>query len=104
MDRDQSYEGLGCCACEEKEMVGVSSGLTCADKKNIFTRREEEVLEKIREASRRASAIKDEISRADERGRQAALLELEQLRQLRAELEGERLAASEERMRMLGHL
>ncbi len=84
-------------------MDGTFIGLTCADKKNIFTRREQEVLEKIREASRRAETIKSEISRADEPGRQAALLELEQLRHLRAELEVERLAASEERMRMLGH-
>jgi hypothetical protein len=78
-------------------------GLTCADKKNIFTRREQEVLEKIRQASLRASALKDEIGRSDEHGRQAALQELERLRRLRTELEQERLAASEERMRMLGH-
>ncbi len=103
MNKDQSDEGLGCCACEE-ETIGPSTGLTCADKKNIFTRREQEVLGKIREASRRASALKDEISRTDDRGRQAALLELERLRQLRAELEQERLAASEERMHLLGHL
>lgn len=81
-----------------------ATGLTCADKKNIFTRREQEVLERIREASLRAVALKDEISRADERGREAALLELERLRLLRAELEQERVAASDERMRLLGHL
>ncbi len=104
MNKDQSDEGLGCCACEEKNEIGDVIGLTCADKKNIFTRREQEVLDKIRDASSRANAVKDEISRADERRRQEALLELEQLRQLRQELEGERLAASEERMRMLGHL
>jgi hypothetical protein len=81
-----------------------ATGLTCADKKNIFTRREQEVLDRIREASRRASALKDEIKRSDAKGREEALLELEQLRQTRAELEKERLAASEERMRLLGHL
>ena len=98
-----SVENLGCCACEDKS-AGFAAGLTCEDKKNIFTRREQEVLEKIRQASLRASALKDEIRRSDEQGREAALQELERLRLLRAELEQERLAASEERMRMLGHL
>jgi hypothetical protein len=81
-----------------------AAGLTCADKKNIFTRREQEVLGRIREASLRASVLKDEMRRTDERGREAAMLELERLRLIRAELEKERLAASEERMRLLGHL
>lgn len=103
MKKDRSDEGLGCCACDDK-FVEPASGLTCADKKNIFTRREEEVLGKIREASLRASALKDEISRTDGHGREAALRELERLRRVRAELEKERLAASEERMRLLGHL
>lgn len=103
MKKDQFDEGLGCCACEEKA-IEPSSGLTCADKKNIFTRREHEVLDKIREASLRANVLKGKISRMDEPGREAALLELEHLRLTRAELEKERLAASEERMRLLGHL
>ena len=95
-------ESLGCCSCDDKT-AGLSPGLTCADKMNIFTRREQEVLEKIRQASLRASALKKEIRRTDGRGKEAAE-ELERLRRLRAELEQERLAASEERMRMLGHL
>ncbi len=103
MNKDYSGEGLGCCACEDKT-AEFATGLTCADKKNIFTKREQEVLDKIREVSLRAGALKAEISRAGERGRQEGLLELERLRQFRAELEKERLAASEERMRMLGHL
>ncbi|MGO9019321.1 MAG: hypothetical protein ACLQVJ_13335 [Syntrophobacteraceae bacterium] len=102
MKKDQFDEGSGCCSCDEKTIT--PAGLTCADKKDIFTRREQDVLNKIREASLRASALRDEISRADERGREAALLELERLRLIRAELEQERVAASEERMRMLGHL
>ncbi|SPF32399.1 conserved hypothetical protein [Syntrophobacter sp. SbD1] len=93
----------GCCACEDKTLEA-ATGLTCADKKNIFTRREQEVLGKIREASRLAGALKDEIRQTDERRREAALLELGHLRQIRGELEQERLAAAEERMRMLGHL
>ena len=103
MNNYPSDGDLGCCACDEKYMEP-AAGLTCADKKNIFTRREQEVLDKIRQASLRAGALKEEIRRMDEHGREAALQELESLRRLRAELEQERLAASEERMRMLGHL
>ena len=103
MKNDPFDEGPGCCACEENTIES-STGLTCADKKNIFTKREQVVLDKIREVSRRAVALKAEISRADEPGRQAGSLELERLRLFRAELEKERLAASEERMRLLGHL
>ena len=102
MENDRSQEGLGCCACEDKPMG--TAGLTCADKKNILTRREQEVLDRIREASLRASALKEEIRLTDERRRETALQELERLRLLRAELEQERIAASDERMRMLGHL
>lgn len=103
MKNNEAEEGLGCCACDEKSMEP-AAGLTCADKKNIFTRREQEILDRIREASVRASELKAQISRADEHGREAALLELEHLRTIRAELEKERLAAAEERMRLLGHL
>jgi hypothetical protein len=71
---------------------------------NIFTRREQEVLDKIRQISVKAGALKAEIGRLDEPGRQAAVLELERLRQLRADLEKERIEASEERMRLLGHI
>ena len=102
MTKDQFDEGVGCCSCDEETIR--PAGLTCADKKAIFTRREQEVLNRIREASLRASALKDEISRTNERGREAALLELDRLRLIRAELEQERIAASEERMRLLGHL
>ena len=102
MKKDQFDEGSGCCSCDEETIT--PAGLTCADKKDIFTRREQEVLNRIREASLRASALKDEISRTNERGREAALLELDRLRLIRAELEQERIAASEERMRLLGHL
>ncbi len=103
MKKYPSDGDLGWCACDDKSMEP-ATGLTCADKKNIFTGREQEVLARIREASLRARALKDEISRTDERGREVALQELERLRRLRAELEQERLAASEERMRLLGHL
>jgi hypothetical protein len=103
MENAQSDGSLGCCACEDK-FIEPATGLTCADKKNIFTRREQEVLDKIREASHRASALKEEINTSDEHRRKEALLELQGLRQVRAELERERVAASEERMRLLGHI
>ncbi|MGA2028218.1 MAG: hypothetical protein ABSH17_14295 [Syntrophobacteraceae bacterium] len=103
MKNDLFDESPGCCACEEKT-IEPSSSFTCADKKNIFTKREQEVLDKIREASLRAGVLKEEINRMDEPEREAALLELKRLRLIRAELEKERLAASEERMRLLGHL
>ena len=47
MNNYPSDGDLGCCACDEKYMEP-AAGLTCADKKNIFTRREQEVLDKIR--------------------------------------------------------
>jgi hypothetical protein len=103
MEKALFNEGLGCCACEDKT-AGFEGGLTCADKRNIFTNREQKVLAKIREVSRMAGALKAEISRTDEAGRQAGLKELERLRKVRAVLEVERVAASEERMRLLGHL
>lgn len=103
MEKEKSAEVLGCCACEDKGEE-TFSGLTCADKKNIFTKREQEVLARIRETSLRAGVLKEKISRENEPGRHAARLELDNLRLMRAELEKERLAASEERMRLLGHL
>ncbi len=103
MEKERSKEVLGCCACEDKAEESFS-GLTCADKKNIFTRREQAVLARIRESSLRAGALKGKISGEDESGRQAARLELLDLRQMRAELERERIAAREERMRILGHV
>ena len=103
MEKQLSDEILGCCACQDT-FEKTPSGLTCEDKKRIFTRREQEVLAKIRESSLRAGALKEEINRENGHGGQAARLELDNLRLARAELEQERLAARDERMRMLGHL
>jgi hypothetical protein len=100
MEKELSEEILGCCACGA-DTVETFTGLTCEDKKRIFTRREQDVLAKIRESSLRAGALRKAIDR--ENG-QAARLELENLRLMRAELEKERLAARDERMRLLGHL
>jgi hypothetical protein len=102
-----SEEHLGCCACGD-ELTPFSGG-GCADKKNVFTRREQDVLARIREASLRAREIKEGIRNSSGKESSAVLLEesrgeLERLRRLRDELETERIAAAEERMRMLGHL
>jgi uncharacterized protein involved in exopolysaccharide biosynthesis len=93
----------GCCACDSQseELAGYT---TCADKKYVFTKREQEVLEKIRAASMRARAIKDQIRGLDQSSQEESLRELDQLRKMRAELERERVAAAEERMRLLGHV
>ena len=103
MKIDRSDEGLLCSACKEKS-TDAAAGLRCADRKNIFTRREQKVLDRILQASLRAGALKAEINRTDGRAREAALPELERLRPVRAEFEKERLAPSQERVRLLGHL
>lgn len=105
MNNEEYGDGLGCCSCDG-ESGELSGTLTCADKKYVFTKREQRVLGKIREASLRARVVKDELRKLGpgEPGHSEALLELEQLRHLRAELEQERVAAAEERMRLLGHL
>lgn len=96
---------LGCCACQD-DPASETGVLTCADKKNIFTRREQEVLGKIRAASQRARDLNHTIRGLgpDDPRMEEALRELENLRQVRSELEHERVAASEERMRLLGHI
>lgn len=100
--------GFGCCSCPDvSEDFPWSSG--CEGKKDVFTKREQDVLEKIREASLQARALREKIRdlAADPAGRalrEDAEHELERLRVLREELERERIAAAEERMRLLGHL
>jgi len=97
----------GCCACVD-ESAGLGGG-GCADKKYVFTRREQNVLTRIREAALRARTVREKIRSLAGKESSAVLLEealgeLESLRQIRGELEIERIAAAEERMRMLGHL
>ncbi|NLI31408.1 MAG: hypothetical protein GX422_01320 [Deltaproteobacteria bacterium] len=85
-------------------------GYGCEERKAIFTPREQTVLQRIREASLRARTIKKELNLYDPTGstdvsaRNRALEELETLRRVRGDLEKERIAAAEERMRLLGHL
>lgn len=97
-----------CCRVEEAA-DGLGEPYGCAERKGVFTVREQRVLERIRQARKMANGIKREISRLVARGdgaseeRARAEDELETLRRLRTELEAERLAAAEERMRLLGH-
>jgi len=92
-----------CCSCEGP-IKDPSYG--CAEKKLVFTKREQDVLGKIREVSMRARSIKARIQDMPpgDGALGEARLELESLRDIRKELELERVAAAEERMRMLGHV
>lgn len=98
-----------CCRAVVEAADGLGEPYGCAERKGVFTVREQRVLERIRQAREMANGIKKEISRLDARGagaseeRARAENELESLRRLRTELETERLAAAEERMRLLGH-
>lgn len=98
-----SHDNQCCCAHEGGSLSGAYG---CEDKKYVFTPREQAVLGKIRETALRARSIKEELRslEPDDARREQALHELEQLRKTRAELEEERIAAAEERMRMLGHI
>ena len=103
----ESAEDCDCCQIFP-EQPGHQYG--CEERKAVFTRREQEVLQRIREASLRARTLREELRRAD-RGEtgdaaawQRAISELENLKRMRAELEKERIDAAEERMRLLGHL
>lgn len=108
---DTAQEECGCCPADAAEISSNGEPYGCHERKTVLTYREERVLQKIREAHRRAKTLKERIlalegeetrSAAEEKGR--ALRELEALRNLRRELEEERLAAAEERMRLLGHI
>lgn len=91
-----------CCNCVPEQEA---STYTCEDRKLVFSKREQEVLKKIREASLKAREVKERIRLSfyiEER--RAAEKELDELRALRRELEAERIEAADERMRLLGHL
>jgi hypothetical protein len=81
---------------------------TCADRKYVFTKNEQEILGKIRENALQARDVKERIRRlsvdSDGEVLRESEVELERLRRIRGELEVERLAAAEERMHILGHL
>ena len=97
------HKEADCCNCLDGPQA---VDYTCADRKYVFTKREEEVLGRIREASIEARAVKEKMrgGSLDGAATVEAERELKRLRQLRDDLEIERLAAAEERMRLLGHL
>jgi hypothetical protein len=96
-----------CCCTPPAESKG---GFGCEEKQIIFTTREQEILKRIREAAEEAKNVKARLRALGPDGpenvaaRQDALQEIERLRSLRHELEEERIAAADERMRILGHL
>lgn len=99
---------LECDCCVLAEDAG-SRDYGCAQRGTVFTEREQRVLKRIREASAHAGLLRERIkviegeSPVDTGAREAAREEYEILRALRSELEKERVAAAEERMRLLGH-
>jgi hypothetical protein len=102
--------GCDCCLTGADEPDGGGEPYGCHERKTVFTYREERVLKKILEARERAKALKERILALADGGskgspeKERALQELEDLRALRQELEAERVAAAEERMRLLGHI
>lgn len=97
-----------CGGCHDADCVLVDGSGEIYNKEAIFSKREEKVLGRIRENRREAGLLLDRIHSIngdeDVRGlKQKALEGLEVLRRERIELETERVAAAEERMRFLGH-
>jgi len=100
-----SPDGCDCCRLSSEELP---EKFGCTDRKDIFTPREQEVLNRIREAAERARSLKKQLHPAEgsslsPEARESIEQELENLRQVRTQLEQERTAAAEERMRYLGH-
>ncbi len=95
------------CCCTPA--AGTGGGFGCEEKQIIFTTREQEVLKRIRDAVEEVHGVKAKLEGLDPEtnenraAREEALRELDRLRDLRRELEVERIAAAEERMRILGH-
>ncbi len=99
-----------CCVIPHAEENKTSEPYGCAEKKAIFTQREQRVLKSIRETAVRARELKSRINNLkhsdSEKERvetREAFRELETLRELRLDLEKERVAAAHERMVLLGH-
>jgi hypothetical protein len=112
-ERDFAVLGLDgcrdCCQTDDIAEDGHGEVYGCREKNTVLTNREEEVLKQIREISLKAKSIKDQMKHidttgaADEAARSRLGEELASLRQHRSQLESERIAAAEERMRLLGH-
>jgi hypothetical protein len=102
-------EDCDCCETVDRLTDGSGKPYGCHERSTVFTRREEEVLKRLREFGPKARIIKEQIRLLEEAGsvdieaKHRAMEELESLRQLRLQLDAERIAAAEERMRLLGH-
>jgi len=102
-------DDCGCCYTGAPDRDGHGEGYGCHQKATVLTNREETILGQIRGLSRQAQGIKAKLqqlnadSDPDEAARAAFEEELANLRQRRSALEVERIAAAEERMRILGH-
>lgn len=105
--KTESSTDCGCCHLSPDTSDGLYG---CKDRSTILTLREQEVLDRIRATGERAREIKRNLRQATGEGRSdwasmgGELEELENLREMRMNLEDERLAAADERMRFLGHL
>ena len=102
-------EDCGCCETGDLAADEGGQAYGCHEKSTVLTHREEEVLRRIRDLSLKAKAIKEQLKRFEEaesvdlQTKRRAMEELEGLRRLRSALNAERIAAAEERMRLLGH-
>lgn len=97
------------CDCCQLDSDREEESYDCASRRSVFTAREQAVLTRIREMSGKARDLKKQIEQLSKepgdqtKRRLERMNELESLRQIRTELEKERIAAAEERMRLLGH-
>jgi hypothetical protein len=95
-----------CCCTPAADSGG---GFGCEDKQIIFTTREQEILKRIRDAAAEAKSLKARLhgmgpgTPENSVAREEALRELDRLRELRQDLEAQRISAAGERMRILGH-
>jgi hypothetical protein len=102
-------DACGCCQTRDPARDEPGEAYGCQEKSTVLTHREEKILKHIRELSLKAKGIKAKMKQlgansvADEAARTGLMVELEGLRRRRSQLEAERIAAAEERMRMLGH-
>jgi hypothetical protein len=103
------FDDCGCCETSDLAMDDSGKAYGCHEKSSVLTHREEEVLKRIRELSLKAKAIKEELKRFEEaepvdlQAKQRAMEALESIRRTHSALDAERIAAAEERMRLLGH-
>ena len=102
-------ENCDSCVTNDGLTDGSGQSYGCQERKTVLTAREEEVLKRLMELGPKAKLVKEQIKLLEEGGSkdseawQRAMEELENLRQLRSDLDAERIAAAEERMRLLGH-